>query len=184
MKKLLLLALTLVLTLSLAFTLAACGGDDEKAPSNPDSGNSDEKTTVDGFRFSTKGFTLVGEIENEGAKTKMWVNASTSESITYSYATSEIENPDEYQAPKLPSEADIIGSYTDINTTATISDVSVEGTPSSYIIKFTRTDIMSDPQYVTVYIFSSRTGNTVTGASLMFTETNSARPLATSFSKT
>ena len=125
MKKLLLLALTLVLAFSLAFTLAACGNGDDDATQTPKA--DEDKTTLSGFSFNSKGFMLVIDSDDGSKVTKMWVNASTSESITYNYASQKIEDTDDKELPPVPSESDILAGYNEVNTTATISDVSVEG---------------------------------------------------------
>ena len=197
MRKLLALILALALCLTLVTALVACGdgGDGGTTPPVTDGdgdGDGDEdgdggenlppdgtnRVEFYGYSFDVGNMLLVSDNET----TKMWYDSETGAyiqaSITYDLPTEngvigEKPTPAEYKAA-------VEGA---MGGTVTLSDVTITGTDSHYILSFTCKNHKGTLSYVTLAANASEVdenGN-YTATMITFTEYDPERPLGKSF---
>lgn len=180
MKKLLSLALVLVIVLS-AFTLVSC-----KDKNGEESGESSAPTVAttpyDGGFFTVNipnTLVLASETGDENQSMRMYVNMQTGESLTISSAKGEVsEEKSEWTAP---TAQDIANSYKG-DGTYEVSEVDVEVISDNYVkYSLTITRVMDNKKfYVSAFAFASGpdANNIIYSVSIMLMEIDAARPMA------
>ena len=189
MKKLLSLILALALCLTLVTALVACGDGDDGGTTPPatDGDGDDERYTVGGSSFSTKGLTLAVDTDNA----KMWIDYTTGSAITLTQAQSDI--PEDYK-PEDPLTAEEIRAALegskgeDAMGEMIIHDVTVTGDGRYFVAKYVadRTGLDGPERIYCTHIASvtiNETTKKIISTIILFSEADPARPIASTYVK-